>query len=66
MAKNPQLITIEMGNKQVMLGEFIDALVDELVSLNVKSRLLSTKGTVDKAEVRSAIDRVIQRVSDAL
>lgn len=64
MAKNPPLITIEIGNRKLRLGEFVDTLVDELASLNVKSRLFSTRGVVDRSQVRSAIDRVVQGLRD--
>lgn len=50
------------------IGEFIDRLIAELRPINYKSRLFSTKGTVDpeamEKEQRSAIDRVIQRIRD--
>lgn len=68
MAKNPELIHIQIGDNRVLLGDFVDRVVTELKPVNFKSRLFSTKGVVDQVEMereqRSAIDRVVQGIRD--
>lgn len=68
MAKNPDLVHVQIGDNRILLGDFVNQVVAELKPVNFKSRIFSTKGVVDQSEMekeqRSAIDRVVQRIRD--